>query len=105
MAKTKGDSVVWGFLAVLLSIVGVVLVLLAKKNDKYAVFYAKQSLVIFIASVIAGLVGMIPFIGWVLMPVFVLIVFLIWIITLIRSLTGNMKQAPLIGKYANKFNF
>lgn len=105
MAKTKGDSVVWGFLAVLLSIVGVVLVLLAKKNDKYAVFYAKQSLVIFIASVIAGLVGMIPFIGWVLMPVFVLIVFLIWIITLIRSLTGNMKEAPLIGKYANKFNF
>jgi uncharacterized membrane protein len=63
MAKTRGDSVVWGFLAVLLSIVGVIIVLLTQKNNKYAVFYAKQSLVLFIAWVIASVIGFVPFVG------------------------------------------
>ena len=105
MAKAKGESVVWGFLAVLLSVIGVLLVLLAKKKDAYAKHYAKQSLVLFIAWIIVIIIGFIPVIGWVLSPILGIIMFVLWLITLIFSLTGDMKNTPLIGKYAKKFNF
>jgi len=53
--KNKDDErKVFAFLAVLLSIVGFIIALLVKKDDKYVMFYAKESLVIFISMLIVG---------------------------------------------------
>ncbi len=98
------DSKLFAFLAVLLSIIGFIIALLAKKEDKYVIFYAKQSLVIFIAFLIAGAVGIVPIIGWIASPILSIIVFVLWIIALVYSLSGELKETPIIGEYARQIN-
>ena len=44
------DSKLFAFLAVLLSVVGFIIALIAKKDNKYVIFYAKQSLILFVTG-------------------------------------------------------
>lgn len=104
-AKKEDDSKLFAFLAVFLSILGFIIALLAKKDNKYVMFYAKQSLILFICWVVAWIVGMIPVIGWfVLGPILYIVVLVLWIIGLVYSISGEMKLIPLVGKYADKIN-
>ena len=106
MAKkaSTDDSKIFAFLAVFLSIIGFLVVLLAKKDDKYAMYYAKQSLILFIAGMVVNVAGtFIPIIGWfVILPVGGILVFILWIMALINSVSGIQKPVPIIGKYADK---
>lgn len=104
MAK-QNESKLWAFLAYLLSIIGFVLVFVLKKSDKFAMYHAKQSLVLFIAWVVLFVVGMVPIIGWLVAFLGNLLLFVLWIIGIINALTGQMKPLWLIGKYADKINF
>lgn len=106
ISKKEEDSKMFAFLATFLSIIGFIIVLLTKKENKYVMFYAKQSLVVFIAYIIAGILAMIPFIGWfVLGPLAYLLVTILWLFSWIYALSGKEKETPIIGKYAQKFNF
>ncbi|MGV8171676.1 MAG: DUF4870 domain-containing protein [Candidatus Woesearchaeota archaeon] len=104
--KDDSDSKLFALLGVALTIVGYVIVMLARKEDKYAMYYAKQGLIIFIASVIAmvtsAAIGWIPVIGGVISWILWLIVLVLWVIGLLYSLSGEQKEIPLIGAYANK---
>lgn len=102
MAKKGGDDKFWGFLAVFLIILGFIIVLLAKRKNKYVMYYAKQSLVLFIACVIANAVLIVPILGWVIYPILCLILLVLWIIGWANALSGKMKPIPIIGKYADK---
>lgn len=103
MAK-KGEDKLWAFLAVFLSIIGFILVLLLKRKNKYAMYYAKQSLVLFIASIIVNAVLIVPILGWIVYPILSIIVFILWIIGWVNALSGKMKPVPIIGKYADKID-
>ncbi|MBU0536105.1 MAG: hypothetical protein KKE20_04015 [Nanoarchaeota archaeon] len=103
MAKS-GDEKLWGFLGVFLTVLGFIIVLLAKKNDKYAMYYGKQGLVLFIAWAICAVIMIIPVIGWIVGAVGYLVVLVLWIIGIIYSISGEMKPIPLIGKYAEQIN-
>ena len=110
MAKNQvskeDDSKLFAFLATFLGIIGFIIALVAKKENKYVMFYAKQSLVIFIAYVIAWIIFMIPVIGWFLIgPLAYLFVTIMWIISWVYALSGQEKEVPIIGQYAQKFNF
>ena len=67
-------------------------------------YYAKQSLVLFIAAIIVNIASMIlwivPLIGWTLAGIAQLLVLLLWIISWIYALSGEMKEVPVIGSYA-----
>ena len=106
--KLSDDSKTFAFLATLLSVVGFIIALLVKKDDKYVMYYAKQSLVIFIAAVIVGVIGWIlvwiPIIGWLVIWILNLIVLILWLISWIYALSGEMKEVPLVGKYAEKIS-
>jgi uncharacterized membrane protein len=105
VSKSGDDKILFAFLAAFLSIIGFIIALVAKKEDRYVMFYAKQSLVIFIAYVIAGIIWMIPLIGWfVLGPIAYLFVTIMWIISWVYALSGEEKEVPVLGKYAQKFN-
>ncbi len=106
MAKSD-DGKLWAFLAYLLGIIGFVLVLLLKKDNKFAMYHAKQSLVLFILAVLVMIVGsIIPFIGWfIILPIGNVIVLILWIIGIINALTNKEKPLPVIGKFADKINF
>lgn len=105
MAK-KSDSTLWAFLAYFLSIVGFVLVLALKKNDRFAMYHAKQSLALFIIYMIGYVVLiLIPILGWMVLTVWWLFG-LIWsIMGIINALTGKTKPLPITGKLAEKFKF
>jgi len=100
----KDDSRLFAFLAVLLTIVGFVIALLAKREDKYVMFYAKQSLVLFIAWIISGAAMIVPIVGWFAGPILYVITLVLWIIAIVNSLSGKEKETPLIGQYARKIN-
>jgi uncharacterized membrane protein len=96
--KKEDDKKLYAFLATFLSIVGFIIALVAKKDDKYVMFYAKQSLVIFIAWIIAAILSFIPVIGWVLQ----VLVWILWLISWIYALSGEEKDIPVIGDLAQK---
>jgi len=94
-------------LTAVLSYLGILFLvpLLARKDNAFAQFHAKQGLVLFIAEVATMMIAWIPFIGW-------FVGFIAWIVWIALSIIGIMnvlggKQAPLpiIGKLAQKFKF
>ena len=107
--KEQNDSKTFAFLATFLSIIGFAIAILAKRDDKYVMYYAKQSLVIFIASAIVGIIKgvfiWIPIIGWAIYTILSIVVFILWLMSWIYALSGEMKEVPLLGKYAKRFRF
>ena len=105
----KDDSKLFAFLAVLLSVIGFIIAYVSKKNDKYVMFYAKQSLILFFGWIILGIITMvvsfIPFIGMLIYWIGYLGLAVLWIIGLVYSLSGEMKKIPIVGDLAKKFNF
>jgi len=100
ISKKESDSKVFAFLATFFSILGFIIALIAKKDDKYVMFYAKQSLIVFTAWIIAAILSFIPLLGWVL-KVFVTI---LWIFSWVYALSGKEKETPIIGQFARKIN-
>ncbi|MCX8158901.1 MAG: DUF4870 domain-containing protein [Candidatus Pacearchaeota archaeon] len=105
--SNDGERKLFAFLGVFLTVIGFIIALATKKDDDYVMFYAKQGLVLFIASVILWVIGMIfvflPFIGWFLMSVLWIGWVLLWIIGMIYSVSEEKRYIPLIGKFADKF--
>jgi uncharacterized membrane protein len=63
-----------------------------------AKFHINQSLVLFLASIVVGIVSAIPFIGWIIGGIAGIFVFVCWIIAFVGACRGQEKEAPLIGK-------
>jgi len=111
MAKKKmkssnknDDKIIFAFLAAFLSVIGFIIALIFKKNDKYVMFYAKQSLVVFIFAVIVEITHQIfifiPIIGNIINVVLNIFVIILWLISWIYALSNEEKEVPAIGRYA-----
>jgi len=89
-----------------LSYVGllVLIPLLAKKDSPFCQFHAKQGLVLLIAWVSIGIIAIIPILGWIVSIIGSIVLFILFIMGLINSLSGKYKELPLIGQYGEKFN-
>lgn len=104
MAKISGESKLFAFLAYLLSILGFIIVFLVRRHDQFAMYHAKQSLVLFIAAAILKAIAIIPLLGWFVYVVGSLIVLILWIIGLINALNGAEKPLPIVGKFSKLIN-
>ncbi len=104
--KKQNDRKIYAFLATFLSIIGFIIAIITKREDRYVMYYAKQSLVIFIigviASIIQGFFVFIPIIGWMINTALSILVFILWIVSWIYALSGETKPVPVIGEYAEK---
>jgi uncharacterized membrane protein len=104
--KDDSDSKLFAFLGVFLTIVGYIVVMVTRKDDKYAMYYAKQGLVLFIAWVIVAvagwIIGWIPVAGHLMGWVLNAFILALWIIGIVFSLSGDEKEIPLIGEFARK---
>ena len=80
--------------------------LLAKKDNKFAMYHAKQGLVLFIASIIVWVVAFvlmfIPVLGWIINFILWILMFVLWLMGIINAATGKYSPLPIIGKYAEK---
>lgn len=69
-------------------------------DSKYAKFHANQGLILLIVAIVGNVIlGIIPVIGWMLMPIFGLGVLALGIMGLINGFGGKAKMLPLIGKF------
>lgn len=69
-------------------------------QSKYAKFHANQSLLLFIVAVVGNIIlSFIPIIGWVLMPLYGLVIFILFVMGLLNGFSGKAKRLPVIGKY------
>jgi len=97
----------FALLAYLLSIVGVVIVLVAKKDSRFAVFHAKQSLILFFGWVLSGglLMAHVPFLSSLISWLLNLALFVLWVVGIVYALTGQEKSLPVVGDLAAKMKF
>ncbi|MFH1939370.1 MAG: DUF4870 domain-containing protein [bacterium] len=106
LKKELEDRNLFAFLATFLSIIGFVIALIVKRDDKYVMYYAKQSLVIFILALIAGsltaMVGWIPIIGWIVSIGLNVLIFIVWILSWVNALSGKQKEIPIVSYWAKK---
>jgi len=103
-SSKQDDKKLFAFLAVFLSIVGFLIALLGKRDDKYVMFYAKQSLVLFIGFMGAWVINIIPILGQIISLVMHVVLIILWIIAIINSVSGQQKETPIIGQYADQIN-
>ena len=74
--------------------------LIACPNSVFGKFHANQGLLLLITAVIGSIIlSIIPIIGWILLPLFSLAVFIFAIVGIVNTVNGNSKELPLIGKY------
>lgn len=98
--KISEDEKLWGFLAWLLSVVGVILALLLKPSYRYAKYWAYLSasffITIIIGAVLTVILSLIPIIGWIATALIYIAIIVTWIIGIIRSLQPSWWKPPLI---------
>jgi len=69
-------------------------------ESKYAKFHANQALLLLILGIAGNVIlGIIPVIGWMLMPVFGIGVLVLGIMGLVNGFGGKAKRLPLIGTF------
>jgi uncharacterized membrane protein len=74
--------------------------LISCPESGYAKFHANQSLLLLISGVAGNVIlGIIPVIGWMLMPIFGIGILVLGIMGLINGFGGKAKPLPLIGKF------
>jgi len=93
-AKDVQENKLWA----MLSYFGILVLipLLLKKDSKFTQFHAKQGLILLIGEFFVW----IPLFGWILGVV----IFVLWIMGIVRALSGDMKPLPIVGELAAKLN-
>lgn len=98
----KSEEKTYAFLTTFLSIIGFLIALISWKEDKYILFYAKQSLGVFLVFAASAAIAIIPIIGWITAPIIYIIGIVLWVMSWAYALSGKQKIVPIIGEWANK---
>jgi len=78
--------------------------LLLKKENKFALFHGKQGLVLFLGEVAIGIIGIIPFLGWFIGFLGILICGILSLVGVIQALMGNYWRMPVVADISDKIN-
>ncbi|CAM3590238.1 MULTISPECIES: DUF4870 domain-containing protein [Saccharibacillus] len=71
--------------------------LLAARNSRFAMYHANQGLLLLLVVIAGNLVlGLIPFIGWILMPIFGFAAIAYLVIGVLNAVNGKMQPLPLM---------
>jgi uncharacterized membrane protein len=76
--------------------------LLLKKDNKFALYHAKQGLVLFVFEVACFILSIIPLLGFFLRTVGVLIFVVISVIGILQALQGTCRRIPVLSNIADK---
>ncbi|WP_312702275.1 hypothetical protein [Sedimentibacter sp.] len=74
--------------------------LIACPDSKFAKFHANQALILWLAGIAGSIIlGFIPIIGWILLPVFTIVLIIFGVMGLVNGLGGKAKKLPIVGNY------
>ena len=92
-----------GLLCYLVGIISGLIFFLIEKENKYVRFHAMQSMLIFGAFFVLNIVlGLIPVVGWGLLPVASILELIIWIVMMVKAYQGEKLKLPIVGDIAEK---
>jgi|SRR3989344_1412322 len=100
--KKSQDGKFAAFVTTFLSLIGFIIALLAWRDDKYVMFYAKQSLGVFICALISKVADLMPVIGEFVSGVIGVIVIILWVLSWVYALSGEKRMLPVVGEYFDK---
>jgi len=82
-----------------ITIVGwiIALVINSGKKEEFASFYIRQNLGLILAAIALSIIITIPWIGWLIGGVGYIILFVFWLMSLIWSVSDEMKPVPWLG--------
>jgi uncharacterized membrane protein len=89
-----------------ITLIGFVVALIMNNDKKLplASFHIRQSLGLMLTGFAIGMIGIIPFIGWLINIVAIFFLLYMWIMGLINAINGREKSLPFLGdKYAEWF--
>ena len=90
-------------LSYLLGFISGVVFYLIEKENKFVRFHAMQSIMTFGGFfVLSVILGFIPIIGWVLLPVVSIASFIAWIVLMVKGYQGEYFKLPVVGDLAEK---
>ncbi len=84
-----------------LGILVIIPLLTDAKNDPFVKFHIKQGLVLLIIEVVGAFVFWVPIVGWLLWLGMIVLV----VMGIMNASSGQQKELPIIGKFANQFHF
>jgi uncharacterized membrane protein len=96
------DENVAGFLCYLFGFVTGIVFLVVEKESRFVKFHARQSTITFLGLfIISMIIGWIPIIGLLVYPIWILSLIL-WLILMIKALRGERYSLPIVGKMAEE---
>ena len=99
-SSTGLDENVAGFLCYLFGFVTGIVFLVVEKESRFVKFHAMQSTITFLGLfIISMIIGWIPIIGLLVYPIWILSLIL-WLILMIKALQGKRYSLPIVGKMA-----
>ncbi len=113
-SSTGLDPKLAAFLSYLFMLIGGIVFVVLEKDNRYVKFHAWQSIAFSIAyfvawvafTIIAGILGHIPVLGWLIDLVLGAVIsiggLVAWIILLIKSFSGEEYKLPFIGDFAEQ---
>lgn len=101
--KDVEENKLWGILAYILFF----LPLLFAKDSKFAMYHAKQGLILFIFALLVNVIGsIVPIVGWfIVLPLGNIVIIIFAVIGIINAAKGETKELPWIGQFAKSFKF
>ena len=102
IVKSDRDDIrLHAFIASFFSIIGFIIALISWKDEEYTMFYARQSIIIFIIAIfvqiIALAVSWIYIIGNAISFLLWVFVVLLWVLNWVYALSEEKKEVPIIG--------
>lgn len=80
------------------------LVLMLVSRNTYVRFHALQSLLLAVVGFVGFvLLNYLRALGWALLPFWILVIFVWWLVGWVNGLKGKRYLLPIVGKYANRF--
>ncbi len=88
-----------------LTIIGFIVAVVIHSNKKTQVgaFHLRQSLGILLTGFAAGVVGIVPILGWLIALVSIPVLLVFWVMGLIGAINGQTKPLPLLGEHYQKW--
>ena len=97
------DENIEGLLCYVLGFITGILFLVLEKDNKFIRFHAMQSIVTFLALfVILMVIGIIPFLGWILSGLIGLVGIILWLLLMFKAYQGEKYKLPIAGDFAEK---
>ncbi len=92
-----------GLLCYVLGFITGILFLVLEKDNKFIRFHAMQSIVTFLSLfVILMVIGIIPFLGWLLSGLIGLVGIILWLLLMFKAYQGEIYKLPIAGDFAEK---